>query len=116
MDQFTGGCPTVSASATASTAASITAPSFTHPRSSRNRRWTSKARRAYGGRHFRPHCGSLVFAKSGEEIEVYLRALDKPDQFRPTYELWTVRRESWLPPFPLARHYEYDRPDGRTED
>ncbi|MGO4477340.1 hypothetical protein AB4Z32_13910 [Massilia sp. 2TAF26] len=57
-----------------------------------------------------------MFAKSGEEIEVYLRALDKPDQFRPTYELWTVSRESWLPPFPLARHYEYDRPDGRTED
>lgn len=37
------------------------------------------------------------------------------DQFRPTYELWTVRRESWLPPFPLPRHYEHDRPDGRTE-
>jgi len=72
--------------------------------------------RAYGGRHFCPRCGSSVFAKSGDEIEVYLGALDKPDQFRPTYELWTVRRESWLPPFPLARHYEHDRPDGRTED
>jgi hypothetical protein len=71
--------------------------------------------RAYGGRHFCPRCGSPVFAKSGDEIEVYLGALDKPDQFRPTYELWTVRRESWLPPFPLARHYEHDRPDGRTE-
>ena len=72
--------------------------------------------RAYGGRHFCPRCGSSVFAKNGDEIEVYLGALDRPDQFRPTYELWTVRRESWLPPFPLARHYEYDRPDGRTED
>jgi len=72
--------------------------------------------RAYGGRHFCPRCGSSVFAKSGDEIEVYLGALDKPDQFRPTYELWTVRRESWLPPFPLARHYEHDRPGGRTED
>jgi hypothetical protein len=71
--------------------------------------------RAYGGRHFCPRCGSPVFAKSGDEIEVYLGALDKPDQFRPTYELWTVRRESWLPPFPLARHYEHDRPDRRTE-
>jgi hypothetical protein len=27
----------------------------------------------------------------------------------PTYESWTVRREGWLPPFPLARHYERDR-------
>jgi len=72
--------------------------------------------RAYGDRHFCPRCGSSVFAKSGDEIEVYLGALDRPDQFRPTYELWTVRRESWLPPFPLARHYEHDRPDGRTED
>jgi hypothetical protein len=35
----------------------------------------------------------------------------------PTYELWTIRRESWLPPLPLARHHERDRPDGsRSED
>ena len=35
----------------------------------------------------------------------------------PTYELWTVRRESWLPPFPLARHYQRDRETtGRTEE
>jgi hypothetical protein len=71
--------------------------------------------RAYGGRHFCPRCGSSVFAKSGDEVEVYLGTLDKPDQFRPTYELWTVRRESWLPAFALAKHYEHDRPDGRTE-
>jgi len=70
---------------------------------------------AYGGRHFCPRCGSSVFAKSGDEIEVYLGTLDNPNQFKPTYELWTVRRESWLPPFALAKHYEHDRPDGRTE-
>jgi hypothetical protein len=69
----------------------------------------------YRGRHFCPRCGSPVFGKSGDEIGVNLGALDSPDQFRPTYELWTVRRESWLPPFPLARRYELDRPDGRTE-
>jgi len=71
--------------------------------------------RAWGGRHFCPQCDSSVFAKSGDEIEVYLGTLDHPSQFKPTYELWTVRRENWLPPFPLARHYERDRPDGRTE-
>jgi hypothetical protein len=71
--------------------------------------------RAYGGRNFCPRCGSSVFAKSGDEVEVYLGTLDDPDQFKPTYELWTIRRESWLPPFPLAKHYERDRPDGRSE-
>ncbi|RZL36823.1 MAG: GFA family protein [Rubrivivax sp.] len=66
----------------------------------------------YGGRHFCPRCGSSVFGRSGDEIEVSLGALDAPDQLAPTYELWTVRRESWLPPFALARHYERDREGG----
>ena len=35
--------------------------------------------------------------------------LDAPDRLVPTYELWTVRREAWLPPFPLTRHYDRDR-------
>lgn len=72
--------------------------------------------RAFRGRHFCPICGSSVFGQSGDEIEVNLGAFDAPDQFVPTYELWTCRRESWLPPFPLARHYPQDRPgDSRTE-
>ena len=71
----------------------------------------------YRGRHFCPRCGSSVFGVSGDEIEVALGALDAPDQFTPTYELWTVRRESWLPPFPLKHHYARDREGtGRTED
>lgn len=53
----------------------------------------------YRGRHFCPRCGSSVFGLSGEEVDVNLGALDAPDQLTPTYELWTVRRESWLPPF-----------------
>lgn len=70
----------------------------------------------YGGRCFCPRCGSSVYGHSGDEIEVNLGALDAPDQLRPTYELWTVRREAWLPPFPLARHYERDRESsGRSE-
>lgn len=72
--------------------------------------------RDYGGRSFCPHCGSSVFARSGDEVEVALGALDAPDQFAPTYESWTVRREAWLPPFPLARHHERDRdPSSRFE-
>ncbi len=70
----------------------------------------------YQGRHFCPRCGSPVFSRSGDETEVHLGSLDAPDQFTPTYELWMVRREAWLPPFPLARHYERDRdPAGRHE-
>lgn len=65
--------------------------------------------RDYRGRHFCPHCGSSVFAHSDEEVEVHLGALDAPNQLTPTYEGWTVRRESWLPPFPLAHRYDRDR-------
>ena len=65
--------------------------------------------RDYAGRHFCPRCGSSVFGRSGGEIEVNLGSLDGPNQFVPTYELWTIRRESWLPPFPLENHYERDR-------
>jgi len=71
----------------------------------------------YAGRYFCPRCGSSVFGRSGDEVEVNLGALDATDQLMPTYELWTVRRESWLPPFPVKRSYEHDRePAGRSED
>ena len=63
----------------------------------------------YAGRHFCRRCGSPVFARTGDEVEVNLGSLDMPDQLKPTYELWTIRRESWLPPFALAKHCERDR-------
>jgi hypothetical protein len=73
--------------------------------------------RDWRGRHFCPRCGSSVFARSGDEVEVHLGTLDAPDQFVPSYEVWTVRRESWLPPFPFAHHYERDRETtGRSDD
>ena len=73
--------------------------------------------REYQGRHFCPRCGSSVFARSADEVEVHLGALDAPDQLKPSYELWTVRRESWLPPFPLKTRYERDREGGgRSEE
>lgn len=71
----------------------------------------------YRGRHFCPLCGSSVFGRSDDEIEVNLGSLDAPDQFMPTYELWTIRRENWLPDFPIKRQYERDRESsGRSED
>jgi hypothetical protein len=63
----------------------------------------------YKGRHFCPKCGSSVFARYQDEVEVHLGTLDAPDQLMPTYECWVVRRESWLPPFPLTRLFEGDR-------
>lgn len=64
--------------------------------------------RSYAGRAFCPRCGSSVFSGSGDEVEVHLGTLDAPDQFTPTYELWTIRREAWLPPFAVAKRYERD--------
>lgn len=73
--------------------------------------------RDYTGRHFCPRCGSSVFARSGDEIEIHLGSLDAVNQFVPTYESWTVHREAWLPPFPKAKQYERDREiTGRSED
>lgn len=70
----------------------------------------------YASRHFCPHCGSTVFGRSGDEVELNLGSMDSPDRFVPTYELWTVRRESWLPAFPTSRRYEGNRPStGREE-
>lgn len=53
----------------------------------------------YQDRHFCPNCGSSVFAHSQDEIELHLGALDTPDVFTPTYEIWTTHRENWLPAF-----------------
>jgi len=70
----------------------------------------------YEGRFFCPRCGSTVFGRSDDEVEVNLGSFDAPNQFVPTYESWTVRRESWLPPFPLSRRYEHNRdPSSRYE-
>jgi hypothetical protein len=64
--------------------------------------------RDFRGRHFCPECGSSVFA-GDEEVEVPLGALDEPGVFTPEYELWTVRREGWLPRFGWMRGFVGDR-------
>jgi hypothetical protein len=73
--------------------------------------------RSHAGRNFCPDCGSSVFSRSNDEIEINLGSLDVPDQFMPTYELWTIRRERWLPSFPVKRQYQRDRDNlGRAEE
>ena len=56
--------------------------------------------RDFAGRSFCPRCGSSIFGQSGDEVEVSLGSLESPDQFVPTYELWTIRREILAAAFP----------------
>lgn len=72
--------------------------------------------RSYAGRNFCPQCGSPVFGRSGDEVELNLGSMDEPDKLKPTYELWTIRRESWLPPFPVKHHYARDRDTTRRSE
>jgi hypothetical protein len=65
--------------------------------------------RSYAGRHFCPQCGSSVFARSDDEVEIHLGSLDEVDQFTPDYEGWVRRRESWLPEIVGAKQYKQNR-------
>lgn len=65
--------------------------------------------REYKGRYFCPRCGSSVFSRTADEMEVSLGSLDSTAQLKPTYELWVIRREAWLPEFPHTERYERDR-------
>jgi hypothetical protein len=72
--------------------------------------------REYQTRSFCPTCGSPLFDRFGDELEVHVGCLDAPNQVEPTYESWTIRREHWLPPFNVANHYERDRTStGRSD-
>jgi hypothetical protein len=72
--------------------------------------------RHWGTRQLCPRCASSVFARCDDEVEVHLGALDAPDRFTPSYESWTLRRETWLPAFPLTKRYQRDREgSGRSE-
>lgn len=68
---------------------------------------------ARGRQHFCRTCGSPLFydVEGGEEVEIFLGSLDEPNRLAPTYESFTIRRETWLADLPgLLRHHERDRP------
>ena len=72
--------------------------------------------RAYKTRHFCPTCGSPLFDRFGDELELHVGCLDAPNVFKPTYEGWVIRREAWLPRFDVENHYERDRTStGRSD-
>jgi hypothetical protein len=65
----------------------------------------------YKNRHFCPTCGSSLFGRNDDEIEIYVGCFDAPNRVKPTYENWVIRREVWLPSFDVARRNQQDRPD-----
>lgn len=72
--------------------------------------------RDFSGRHFCPRCGSSLFNRFGDEVEVHLGALDVPNQLVPTYENWVIRRENWLPDFGFKRNERNRTSAGRAEE
>jgi Lipocalin-like domain/Glutathione-dependent formaldehyde-activating enzyme len=59
------------------------------PRGSASRLRIVAKTRDYAGRFFCPRCGSSIFARTADEIEVNVGSLDAPDQLMPTYESWS---------------------------
>lgn len=60
------------------------------------------------GRFFCATCGSFVFARSVDENELHLGALDAPNQLTPSCESWVIRREARLPLFLDTKMYLRD--------
>ena len=64
-------------------------------------------------------CGAPVYSTYGRTDEFYLHpgSFDDIGVFEPTYELWTIRREPWLPEIPSVKHrYEKSRPQWRRRE
>jgi hypothetical protein len=51
----------------------------------------------------------IHFRTRRRRIGMNLGSRNAADQLITTYESWIVRRESWLPPFPLTRRSDRDR-------
>ena len=60
----------------------------------------------YERRSFCPSCGSRLFFLFEGGVEIFLGTLDDaPNGIGPMVEVWTVRREHWLPDLPgVPRH------------
>lgn len=72
-----------------------------------------------GRRYACPSCGAQVYSSYGRVDEIYLypASFDEAGLWQPQYEVWTVRREPWLPDFPtVVNRYEKDRPQWRRTE
>ncbi|WP_198148896.1 GFA family protein [Luteibacter yeojuensis] len=64
-----------------------------------------------GRREACARCGSALcwVDDVAGEIELYTGYFLQPGLYAPSYEVWTVRREPWMPSFGLPQ-FEHDRP------
>ena len=61
----------------------------------------------YDKRSFCPICGSRLFFMLDDTVEVFIGTLDQaPNDIGPMVEVWTTRREPWLPSIPDVRLYD----------
>ena len=66
---------------------------------------------SYDSRQFCPTCGSRLFWLWDEGVEVFLGTLDAaPYDIKPKLEVWTVRREPWLPGIPGVEMHHQNPP------
>src|SRR5947207_6739403 len=54
--------------------------------------------RDYAGRFFCPRCGSSIFARTADEIEVNLVSHGVPYLLMPTYDCYNIRLVTYLSP------------------
>lgn len=63
--------------------------------------------RPYERRQFCPTCGARLFFLFDDGVEIFLGTLDDaPYDIKPMLEVWTIRREHWLPPVPGTTTHE----------
>lgn len=61
----------------------------------------------YERRQFCPTCGARLFLLFDDGVEIFLGTLDDaPYDIKPMLEVWTIRREHWLPPVPGTTTHE----------
>jgi hypothetical protein len=73
----------------------------------------------HGRRYSCRACGAPVYShyERPDEIDLYPGSFDEPGLWQPSYELWTSRREPWLPEVQsVVRRYAEDRPKWRRTE
>jgi hypothetical protein len=69
------------------------------------------APQTYERRSFCPICGSRLFFLFDDGVEIFLGTLDQaPNGIEPMVEVWTIRREHWLPTVAGARSFDENEP------
>ncbi|WEK03253.1 MAG: GFA family protein [Candidatus Devosia phytovorans] len=71
----------------------------------------------YDKRQFCPSCGSRLFFMGSDMVEVFLGSLDDaPNGIMPQLEVWSIRREQWLPKIDTIPVHDHDPPPEALEE